>query len=92
MSKKIKRYLEEGIQPTIAIHKMDTLFNELLMEAIQDDTTLTDEDERANCPNAGDLGHFHCGWDKEKNLPRSQTEPYIKPKLQPKNWFRKELS
>jgi hypothetical protein len=34
--------------------------------------------ERANCPQAGELGHFHCGWNQERNLPRSQTAPFIK--------------
>ena len=39
---------------------------------------INDDLERANCPKAGEPGHYHCGWNQEKNLPRSQTEPFIK--------------
>lgn len=42
-----------------------------------------DDLERANCKSAGDLGHFHCGWDEEQNLPRTMTKPFIKKELQP---------
>lgn len=37
-----------------------------------------DDLERSNCKAAGELGHFHCGWNAEKNLPRFLTEPFIK--------------
>ena len=36
-----------------------------------------DDLERANCPKAGQPGHLHCGWDDEKNLPRSMSTPLI---------------
>lgn len=39
-----------------------------------------DDLERANCSKAGETGHYHCGWNLVRNLPRSQTEPFIKPK------------
>jgi len=28
-----------------------------------------DDLERVNCPNAGEVGHWGCGWDKRLNLP-----------------------
>jgi len=28
-----------------------------------------DDIERCNCPNAGELGHWSCGWCESKNLP-----------------------
>lgn len=28
-----------------------------------------DDLERCNCDKAGQLGHFQCGWDKERDLP-----------------------
>jgi hypothetical protein len=28
-----------------------------------------DDLERANCDKAGQIGHFTCGWDHERNLP-----------------------
>lgn len=28
-----------------------------------------DDLERCNCNQAGQLGHFHCGWDVARNLP-----------------------
>ena len=37
-----------------------------------------DDLERANCTDAGKVGHFHCGWDEEKDLPRTMTNPYIR--------------
>jgi hypothetical protein len=43
-----------------------------------------DDLERCNCKNAGDLGHFHCGWNKARELPQFMTAPYIKPEHQPK--------
>lgn len=33
--------------------------------------------ERCNCRSAGELGHFFCGWDHEKNLPQFMSEPKI---------------
>ncbi|CBW47004.1 hypothetical protein [Roseovarius sp. 217 phage 1] len=42
-----------------------------------------DDLERANCRQAGELGHFHCGWNEEENLPRTMTKPFIKKELQP---------
>ena len=45
MSDKIKKYLEENVQLAMDVHKMDTVFNEVLMEAIQDDAVLTYEDK-----------------------------------------------
>jgi hypothetical protein len=29
-----------------------------------------DDLERANCPRAGEPGHFECGWDHEVDEPR----------------------
>lgn len=29
-----------------------------------------DDLERCNCPLAGSLGHWCCGWDEELNLPQ----------------------
>jgi len=29
-----------------------------------------DDLERCNCKHAGELGHWFCGWDTERNLPR----------------------
>lgn len=43
-----------------------------------------DDLDRCNCTQAGELGHFFCGWNEEKNLPRFMTEPFIKPHNQPK--------
>ncbi len=28
-----------------------------------------DDLERSNCPKAGEIGHFQCGWDEEFDLP-----------------------
>jgi hypothetical protein len=28
-----------------------------------------DDLERCNCPQAGEPGHMHCGWDAAANLP-----------------------
>lgn len=28
-----------------------------------------DDLERCNCNQAGQLGHFHCGWDDKRHLP-----------------------
>ena len=42
-----------------------------------------DDLERVNCPQAGELGHFFCGWNEEKDLPRFMTEPLINPTKQP---------
>lgn len=28
-----------------------------------------DDLERSNCRRAGEMGHWFCGWDKERNLP-----------------------
>lgn len=28
-----------------------------------------DDLERCNCPQAGELGHYQCGWDAEYDLP-----------------------
>ena len=39
-----------------------------------------DDLERCNCPLAGEIGHYFCGWNSEKNLPRFMTEPLIKRK------------
>lgn len=38
-------------------------------EPIQDDL------DRCNCPAAGDVGHWLCGWDAEENLPRFMIHP-----------------
>lgn len=32
-----------------------------------------DDLERANCPKAGQLGHFACGWNTAMNLPYTMT-------------------
>ena len=36
-----------------------------------------DDLERCNCRSAGELGHFFCGWDHEKNVPQFMSEPKI---------------
>lgn len=36
-----------------------------------------DDLERCNCTKSGELGHFFCGWNTEKNLPQFMTEPRI---------------
>ena len=36
-----------------------------------------DDLERSNCPMAGQTGHYFCGWNAEKDLPRFMTEPLI---------------
>ena len=41
---------------------------------------VNDELNRCNCERAGELGHYHCGWNREKNLPRYMTEPLINKK------------
>ncbi len=38
-----------------------------------------DDLERCNCEKAGELGHFSCGWDHSKNLPRYMTGFVINP-------------
>jgi len=32
-----------------------------------------DDLERCNCPNAGAIGHFCCGWDYKYDLPIFET-------------------
>ena len=32
-----------------------------------------DDLERVNCKQAGEIGHFCCGWDEPANLPRFDT-------------------
>lgn len=32
-----------------------------------------DDLERVNCPKAGTLGHFGCGWNEAADLPRFMT-------------------
>lgn len=34
---------------------------------------INDDLERANCPDAGKVGHTGCGWDHEHNLPNTMT-------------------
>ena len=36
-----------------------------------------DDLERCNCTKGGEIGHFFCGWNTEKNLPQFMTEPRI---------------
>jgi len=31
---------------------------------------IQDDLERCNCPKAGQLGHYDCGWNHEQNLPQ----------------------
>jgi hypothetical protein len=38
------------------------------VEPIQDDL------ERCNCPQAGEFGHWCCGWDADRNLPVFMTD------------------
>ena len=37
-----------------------------------------DDLARCNCPKAGELGHFQCGWNHQKNLPVFMAGPEIK--------------
>lgn len=37
---------------------------------------VNDDLERCNCPEAGNVGHYHCGWNYTKNLPQFMTEPH----------------
>ena len=39
---------------------------------------LNDDLERCNCPQAGETGHFFCGWNTETNLPQFYGKPCIK--------------
>jgi hypothetical protein len=39
-----------------------------------------DDLERCNCGQAGEVGHFFCGWNHGMNLPRFMTEPLINKK------------
>jgi hypothetical protein len=32
-----------------------------------------DDLERANCPLAGESGHYYCGWDRAQNRPAYET-------------------
>lgn len=32
-----------------------------------------DDLERCNCPKAGQIGHWMCGWNEEKNLPQFEV-------------------
>lgn len=32
-----------------------------------------DDLERCNCPQAGRMGHYQCGWDDQTNLPVFMT-------------------
>lgn len=32
-----------------------------------------DDLERANCPFAGEFGHYQCGWDHTQNRPAYET-------------------
>lgn len=34
-----------------------------------------DDLERCNCPKAGQMGHFYCGWDKARNMPNFVPDP-----------------
>lgn len=36
-----------------------------------------DDLERCNCGKSGELGHFHCGWDFDQNLPQFMLPPKI---------------
>lgn len=52
-----------------------------------------DDLERCNCTQAGETGHYFCGWNTEKNLPRFMTEPHINsrqhssPELKPAKYY-----
>jgi len=36
---------------------------------------IQDDLERCNCPKAGQLGHYSCGWNHEQNLPQFMAKP-----------------
>ena len=38
-----------------------------------------DDLERCNCPVAGTVGHFACGWDAECGQPRFMTGHFLQP-------------
>lgn len=38
---------------------------------------VNDDLERCNCTQAGETGHYFCGWNYTKNLPQFMTEPLI---------------
>lgn len=48
-----------------------------MFEQVTGHKPVADDLERSNCKQAGEMGHFFCGWDQEKNLPRFLTEPLI---------------
>ena len=39
-----------------------------------------DDLERCNCPKAGEMSHFYCGWDADFDLPRFETGRVFHPK------------
>ena len=41
---------------------------------------INDDLKRANCEEIGQFGHFMCGWDKERDLPRWMV-PFLEPEL-----------
>jgi hypothetical protein len=34
---------------------------------------VNDDLDRCNCPHAGDVGHYSCGWDSAANKPEFET-------------------
>jgi hypothetical protein len=44
-----------------------------------------DDLDRCNCPLAGQLGHWFCGWDAEANLPVFMTGRMVSPGLTSQN-------
>lgn len=65
---RLKREREEALQPPCDVEPSGLVSREMFVAAMgrgpeQDDL------ERANCPDAGKVGHFMCGWDKAANLP-----------------------
>ena len=45
---------------------------EMFKEATGSDP-INDDLDRCNCPKAGNMGHWQCGWDTEANLPYFMT-------------------
>ena len=43
-----------------------------------------DDLERCNCKQAGEIGHWCCGWNQEHNKPQYMLGPVYKPKSEPK--------
>ncbi len=50
-----------------------------------------DDLERCNCPEAGQIGHYVCGWDDEEDLPRFIAMPLAAARYQCDTVVEREL-